>query len=256
MPQAERKLLRVSSTARRGVPAPRTMLRAVGTERSARVYQELRELIVDGRLAPGSRIVERDLVDLLGVSRTPVRTALHRLQQEGYVIGLHRGHRQRLIVTPLTQEDATELLEMVGALEGIALRRVARLDPAERRVIIDRLRRINSTFAKIANGRHPDPRRMSAIDEAFHRTFVVRGAGARLLAMHESLQPQTYRLRRLHHYRARELTPQSIDEHNEIIAAIERGDARGAMLSGQKNWQNAAVRVGEVLTRLGEYGKL
>ena len=96
---------------------------------------------------------------------------------------------------------------------------------------------------------------MSAIDEAFHRTFVVRGAGARLLAMHESLQPQTYRLRRLHHYRARELTPQSIDEHNEIIAAIERGDARGAMLSGQKNWQNAAVRVGEVLTRLGEYGR-
>ena len=232
------------------------MLRTVGTERSAHVYQELRELIVDGRLAPGSRVVERDLVDLLGVSRTPVRTALHRLQQEGYVVGLRGGQRQRLIVTPLTQEDATELLEMVGALEGIALRRVARLPPTERRVIVERLRRINDTFAKVACNRHPDPRRMSAIDETFHRTFFAYGAGARLRAMHESLQPQTYRLRRLHHFRASELTPVSIAEHNEIIAAIERGDARAAMLSGQKNWQNGAARVGEVLARLGEYGKL
>jgi DNA-binding GntR family transcriptional regulator len=74
--------------------------------------------------------------------------------------------------------------------------------------------------------------------------------------MHESLQPQTYRLRRLHHYRGSELTPQSVAEHEEIIAAILRGDARAAMLTGQKNWQNAAVRVNEVLTRLGEYGKL
>src|SRR6185503_11563434 len=114
------------------------------------------------------------------------------------------------------------------------------------------LRRVNGTFATVASRRHPDPRRMSAIDETFHRTFFVQGAGPRLLAMHESLQPQTYRLRRLHHFRASELTPESIAEHDDIIAAIERGDARAAMLSGQKNWQNGAVRVNEVLARLGE----
>ena len=256
MTGGRRTLAHVTRPTRRTSIAEREQHRAVRSERSSRAYHDLRELIVNGRLSPGARVIERDLVELLNVSRTPVRTALHRLQQEGYVIARHRGTRQRLIVTPLTQEDATELLEMVGALEGIALRRVAQFKPAERQAIVDRLRRLNHTLASIASRPHPDPSRISATDEAFHRTFFIPGAGARLLAMHESLQPQTYRLRRLHHHSPSELTRQSIAEHNEIIAAIERGDARGAMLSGQKNWRNSAARISRVLARVGEQGKL
>lgn len=230
---------------------------SVSAERGSRVYRELRELIIDGRLAPGARVIERDLVTLLRASRTPVRTALHRLQQEGYVVGPNdSGSRQRLIVTPLTQEDATELLEMVGALEGIALRRVARFPQAARLEMVAKLRQLNRAIAAAARGKHPDPSRVSTIDEDFHRTFFLPGAGVRLRAQHASLQPQTYRLRRLHHFRTRDLTPQSVAEHTEIIAAIERGDARSAVLSVHKNWQNAAIRVCEVLARVGEFGNL
>jgi DNA-binding GntR family transcriptional regulator len=54
--------------------------------RPQEVYQQLRALIIDGRLAPGTRIVETDVATRLGVSRTPVRGAFQRLQQEGYVV--------------------------------------------------------------------------------------------------------------------------------------------------------------------------
>jgi len=251
MPDTKPKLRRVAIDRRE--ESARVMIRPVGTERSTRVFQEIRELIVGGQLAPGARIVERDLVGRLGASRTPVRSALHRLQQEGYVVSLHGGHRQRLIVTPLTRDDMLELLAMVGALEGIAVRRVARFDLADRRVIVDRLRRVNKALATAATHRRADTRRMAELDETFHRTMFGPGAGARLLAMHETLQPQTYRYRRLFHYSASELAPQSIAEHDEIIAAIERGVPHQAMLAVHKNWNNGSARVGQAMARAGEF---
>ena len=66
--------------------------------------------------------MERTVVERLGSSRTPVRSALHRLQQEGFVASSGLGRDQRLIVTPLTQTDGRELFVIVGHLEGLAVR--------------------------------------------------------------------------------------------------------------------------------------
>ncbi|MFB6240160.1 MAG: GntR family transcriptional regulator, partial [Gemmatimonadota bacterium] len=55
------------------------------SDRSGETYTRLRELIVRGQLAPGSRIIETDVAERLGVSRTPVRSALQRLEQEGFI---------------------------------------------------------------------------------------------------------------------------------------------------------------------------
>ena len=75
--------------------------------------QHLRELIVKGQLAPGSVIVEADLAQRLGVSRTPVRDALRSLLQEGFILARTSGGRKtRLVVAPLTKEDAR--LESIG----------------------------------------------------------------------------------------------------------------------------------------------
>jgi DNA-binding GntR family transcriptional regulator len=109
-------------------------------------------------------------------------------------------------------------------------------------------------LATAATHRRVDPRRMSELDETFHRTMFGPGAGARLLAIHETLQPQAYRYRRLFHYSASELTPQSVAEHDEIIAAIERGAAHQAMLAVHKNWNNGSARVGQAMARVGEFG--
>src|SRR5215211_5769704 len=84
--------------------------------RPEQVYVRLRDLIVQGQLAPGSRIVETEVAARLGVSRTPVREALQRLQQEGYVLGSPLAQQSRLTVAPLTKSDVHELLNIVGAI--------------------------------------------------------------------------------------------------------------------------------------------
>src|SRR3954466_9299884 len=82
----------------------------------SRAYQELRRIIVWGQLPPGSRISERIVADRLGLSRTPVRSALHRLEQEGFVASLGQGRERRLIVAPLTMQDGQEVYALVGHL--------------------------------------------------------------------------------------------------------------------------------------------
>src|ERR687889_2594538 len=93
--------------------------------RPQQVYERLRELIIDGRLAPGTRIVETEVAARLGVSRTPVRGALQRLQQEGYVVDSPTLQQTRPTVAPLTSDDARDLFLLVGALEGLAAYRAA-----------------------------------------------------------------------------------------------------------------------------------
>src|SRR5918994_4738118 len=90
--------------------------------RPEQVYARLRDLIVQGLLSPGSRIIETEIATRLGVSRTPVREALQRLQQEGFVTGAPGAQQSRLTVAPLTPEDVHELLAIVGALEGLGAR--------------------------------------------------------------------------------------------------------------------------------------
>src|SRR4051812_29285735 len=73
--------------------------------RPEQVYARLRDLIVQGLLSPGSRIIETEIAGRLGVSRTPVREALQRLQQEGFVTGNPGAQQSRLTVAPLTRMD-------------------------------------------------------------------------------------------------------------------------------------------------------
>src|SRR3954466_8470175 len=101
--------------------------------RPEQVYTRLRDLIVQGLLSPGSRIIETEIASRLGVSRTPVREALQRLQQEGFVMGSPGAQQSRLTVAPLTRADVHELLDVTGALEGLGARHAAALDAADRR---------------------------------------------------------------------------------------------------------------------------
>src|SRR5215467_12021227 len=108
--------------------------------RPEQVYSRLRDLIVQGLLAPGSRVVETEVASRLGVSRTPVREALQRLQQEGFVVGAPGAQQARLTVAPLTRSDVHELLNIVGELEGLGARWAAGLSAADRRALAKELR--------------------------------------------------------------------------------------------------------------------
>src|SRR5687767_9909738 len=167
-------------------PTPRSSGSLAGAPHGSRpdqVYARLRDLIVQGSLEPGSRIVETEIATRLGVSRTPVREALQRLQQEGFVIGAPGAQQSRLTVAPLTRDDVVELLDVVGALEGLGARRAAALDVAERRGLAKELRALNQEFARAARTAPVDHGRLFDVDERLHRRIVEAGVGPGLLAL-------------------------------------------------------------------------
>ena len=223
-------------------------------ESIARAYDQLRELIVWGRLSPGSRIVESEIADRLGVSRTPTRSALHRLQQEGYVTALDRAKERRLIVAPLTQQDARELFHIVGQLEALAAREAATLPGSERGAVVAKLLQFNADLAEAARETRPDPLKIFDLDTGFHRTYVEGGAGPRLLALHEAIKPQAERYIRLYISSLVDEITTSVAEHDVIIRHIEAGDAPSAEQAVETNWRNAAVRLSKVIGTLGERG--
>jgi DNA-binding GntR family transcriptional regulator len=223
-------------------------------ESVARAYDQLRALIVWGRLAPGSRIVESEIADRLGVSRTPARSALHRLQQEGYVTGLDRAKERRLVVAPLTQSDGRELFHLVGLLEGMSARSAAELPDAPRAALAQRLRLLNRELDYAARGPRPDPLRIFDLDTAFHRAYVEAGAGPRLLALHDSTKPQAERYIRLYISSLFDEIATSVVEHDVIIGHIAGGEPLEAQQAAETNWRNAALRLSKVIGAHGERG--
>jgi DNA-binding GntR family transcriptional regulator len=218
----------------------------------SRVYQELRGLIVWGHLPPGARIAERAVAERLGLSRTPVRSALHRLQQEGFVSSVGRGQDQRLIVAPLTQEDGREIILIVGHLEGLAAHTAALLPDARRKQVVARLREINRDLA--AESKRREFAQIFELDQAFHRAYVEEVVGPRLLALHRSIKPQIERYTRLYISVLVDELPTSIKEHEVIVKAIANGEAHAAQRAVEMNWRNAAARLSRVIGQLGERG--
>ena len=245
----------VSPTSRRRAPTRRPSTSSTSRAgRPTQVYGQLRALIVQGRLAPGSRIIETDIAERLGVSRTPVREALQRLQQEGYVVGAPLAHQSRLTVAPLTKQDVRELLNIVGTLEGLAAFGAAELAAGDRAALARSLRALNADFRRAAEAHPTDHNSVYDLDEAFHQRLVEQGAGARLRSLHEAVKPQAERYIRMYiSLLVGDIRP-SVDEHEMIIRAIRDGDADAAQHAVQTNWRHAAERLGKVIEVAGERG--
>jgi len=222
--------------------------------RPEQVYVRLRDLIVQGLLAPGSRIVETEIATRLGGSRTPVREALQRLQQEGYVMGSPGAQQSRLTVAPLTRDDVYELLNIVGALEGIGARGVSSLPVAERRALVRDLRGLNAEFQRAGKATPIDHGSLYDADQRLHRRIVEACAGPRLLALHDAVKPQAERYIRMYISMLTGDIRTSVYEHDIIIAAIDEGRADDAELAVQVNWRHAADRLSKVIAVAGERG--
>jgi len=229
--------------------APATVLDHV-----SRAYQELRGVIISGQFPPGSRISERAVAERLGLSRTPVRSALHRLEQEGFVASYGQGRERRLIVAPLTRDDGQEVFSIVGHLEGLAARTSALLPPARRRALVARLRALNRELSASSRRRAGDASRYFELDREFHRTYVEGIVGPRLLALHQAIKPQSERYSRLYTSVLLDELPTSVKEHAVIAAHIARGDAAGAQAAAETNWRNAAARLARIIAQDGERG--
>jgi DNA-binding GntR family transcriptional regulator len=220
----------------------------------AEAYGRLRDLIVQGKLGPGVRLIETELSDRLGMSRTPLRTALYLLHQEGYVEASGEGRQSRLSVAPLTQEDATEVFDIVGEIEGLAARRAATLPLPARRALATELRSLNTAMRAAATHKPPKPTETIRLDGEFHSAYVEAGAGRRLLSFFRSVKPHADRFIYLYYTTLTTEIIVSTQEHDVIIDAIAGGDAPAALRAVRTNWRNAADRLAKSITAVGERG--
>ncbi|NNM31482.1 MAG: GntR family transcriptional regulator, partial [Gemmatimonadetes bacterium] len=162
------------------------------------------------------------------------------------------GRQSRPFVSALTQDDARELLYVVGEIEGLAAWRAARRP--DRDSLVSELERINGELLAEAEGSPPSRDRIFLLDTTFHRTYVEGGAGPRLLALHDSIKPQAERYTRLYIEALLDKLPVSVSEHQSIIDCIASGDQDQAQRMVQTNWRNAAERLSAVIERAGELG--
>jgi DNA-binding GntR family transcriptional regulator len=136
------------------------------------VYQQLKRDVAEFRLVPGDRFTENEICDRLGVSRTPVREALLRLQQEGFVEVLFRSGWR---VLPFDFEQFEQLYDLRMVLETTA---VHRLCSDDRRVDRDLLEKLSATWLVTAAARSTDGVQVALWDEDFHCLLVAAAGNA------------------------------------------------------------------------------
>ncbi|MBA3670680.1 MAG: GntR family transcriptional regulator [Gemmatimonadaceae bacterium] len=256
---ARRTTTPTRSAATRGARVARAAADTVAADaphgfRPEQVYQRLRDLIVQGLLAPGSRVVETEVANRLGVSRTPVREALQRLQQDGFVVGAPGAQQARLTVAPLTRADVHELLNIVAELEGLGARLAAGMETPERRALAKVLKGLNAEFHRAGRTAPIDHGQLYEADERLHRAMVEAAAGPRLIVLHDSVKPQAERYIRMYISMLTTDIKASVAEHDAIIEAIESGAVDDAQRAVQMNWRHAAERIARVIEVAGERG--
>ncbi|MFI9503380.1 GntR family transcriptional regulator [Nocardia sp. NPDC052566] len=190
-------------------------------------YRAIRDAIVDGTLAPGERLNDADLVQWLGVSRTPIREALTRLEHAG-LVQTKPGHYT--IVSPLDIRDIRAAQSVTGAMHELAIREaLPNLSGAE----VAAMRAANKRFADAL--RRNDVDAALAADDEFHQVPVTASAND---AIHTVLEQFTPVLRRMERLRFASLGGRaSVAQHDRIIDRCAAGDVDGAVAAVRANWQ-------------------
>ncbi|MEV0585423.1 GntR family transcriptional regulator [Nonomuraea sp. NPDC050310] len=188
------------------------------------IVDDLRNLILDGHYTPGDRLGEVELAESLGVSRTPVREALRRLQSEGLVeIVANRGAR----VVEYPAEDLETVFELRARIEGLAARQAAATASIEE---ADRLHEVAVAVKEHAERDELDL--VYRLNAEFHQGLVRLGGSTVLAQSISSLIHSPVLLRTYSSFDA-EAMRRSVNHHIEVAAAVRAGDP---------DWAEAVMR--------------
>ena len=179
------------------------------------VFQTLRQAILSGILGPGERLRELELAHQLGVSRTPVREAIRKLEQEGLA---QTFPRRGAIVADITRTDLEDVLEVRMTLEVLAVQKACRtITPGQ-------LKELENTAAAfetyIEKG---DLTAAAQTDELFHEIICHATGNRRLMQLLMTLRSQIYRYR-LENLKNPKSHPDLIREHQVILQSLKEGD--------------------------------
>ncbi|NLD19520.1 MAG: GntR family transcriptional regulator [Clostridiales bacterium] len=183
------------------------------------VYEELKMQILTGAIVPGTRMMEVELADEMGVSRTPIREAIRKLEKEGLVV---IEPRRGAYASQISTEDMVEILEVRQNMEGLAAYFAAsRMTPQQ----MSELKDVSNKYNKAVS--EGSMENMIKYDTRFHRIIVESCNNKILVQMIEQLQELVLRFRYIYYdnFRRAENMP---EEHLRILQAIESRDTDAA----------------------------
>lgn len=188
------------------------------------LYHHLLELILSGELEPGSRVRETRIAETLGVSRTPMREALFKLEREGF---LRQDLAKGFSVQPLSEREVREIYPILWTLEGLALCLTGKMATLE----LPELHQINRKLAQAQ-----DAESWRKWDTQFHETIVKNCGNARLLELIHYHRHLVARYERAYMQNL-ELVAVSAQQHHTILLALEQDDVKAAAVALEENWQ-------------------
>ncbi|HYR10196.1 MAG TPA: GntR family transcriptional regulator [Longimicrobium sp.] len=194
------------------------------------VYGAVFERIVHGGLTPGMRVRDTAIAEELGVSRTPVREALVRLSEDGFLTAdAGRGFRVR----GLALDEVLDTYPILWTLEGLGLRSSAPLTAAQ-------LARLDELNAALSGAGDDVPRRI-ALDEEWHRALLAGCRNRELLRLVDGMKRRMHVYE--HHYWQEGSVEQSTQEHERIARALAAGDLDAAVAGLEDNFRGTMQRL-------------
>ncbi|MGO2532040.1 MULTISPECIES: GntR family transcriptional regulator [Micrococcaceae] len=205
-------------------------------------YEHLRRLILSGELAPGNRVTVQPLTESLGLSPTPIRTALAALERQGLLVAQeHRGY----FVPKLGRKDILEIYEIREVIDSVASRRVAELE--SRSDIVAALEEL------LVQQRHAvsegDISAYRDLDLAFHKAIWQSSGNHRLLSLAENLLGQV-RIGNNVSSRVPGRVQIALEEHAAIIKALKAGSPQDAENATRAHVREASRALADYLARL------
>lgn len=202
------------------------------------VFNTLRQAILRGELKPGERLMEIQLANKLGVSRTPIREAIRKLELEGLVLMVPRKGAE---VAEITEKSLRDVLEVRGALEDLAVDLACdRITPEK----IEELKVAAKDFEEtLQTG---DVTRYAEADVKFHDIIYHATENQRLVQLLYNLREQMYRYR-VEYLKRQEVHQTLLKEHQYIIECIENHDKRKAKEAIRTHIENQAEKVSDTI---------
>lgn len=209
------------------------------------VFNTLRQAILRGELKPGERLMEVQLANKLGVSRTPIREAIRKLELEGLVLMIPRKGAE---VADITEKSLMDVLEVRKALEELAVQLCCDKITGKE---IEELRRAADDFRRILKT-SDDVTEIAEADVRFHDIIYLATGNQKLIQILNNLREQMYRYR-VECIKRKESHPILIAEHEEIIRRIENKEKKEAADIVCRHIDNQAeVVTGVIRTKQGE----
>ena len=198
------------------------------------VFQTLRQAILKGELKPGERLMEIKLAETLGVSRTPIREAIRKLELEGLVIMIPR---KGAAVANITEKDTKDVLEVRRTLEMFAV------EVACDRITKEQLAALKEAAKAFeASKGSNDLMRIAETDMHFHEIIYEATHNERLVQMLNNLRENMYRYR-IEYLKDSNYYDGLVREHKAILEAIESGDKEKAGIYMKNHIENQQLAV-------------